>query len=348
MIYYITTFLLSFLVCFLLGFPIRSLSWRLGFLDLPGERKLHKNPTPYGGGVGIYIALVVALVTIYYIYPPAIIFRGYLMGLITGGILVILVGLWDDVRGTGALFKFSAEALIALIMYYFGFRIERMSIPGLGIIELGWVGWIITILWFWIMMNAINLIDGLDGLAVGVTAISCLTILIITFEKGQPFEAFLACCIIGLCLGFLPHNFHPARLFMGDAGSLVLGFLLASLTLTTSTKAPALLTLLIPLTAVGMPIFDTTHTFFRRIFSGQHPFRADKKHLHHRFLNLGLSQRRAVFLLYYISAYLGVMAYILSKTAAHITVFVVALLVVGLFLLSENISLLAKHKNAQN
>lgn len=340
--YYILSFITAFLACFLLNYPIRVLAGRLEFFDLPGERKVHKKAIPYGGGLGIYLALVITLVAVFLAYPPAILFKDQMIGLILGGLLVVFLGLWDDVKGTGASFKFTVESIIAIIMYYFGFRIEKMSVPGFGTVELGWLGILITIFWFLIMMNAINLIDGLDGLAAGVTGIATITILIITFERGRPFEALLACTIIGLCIGFLPHNFHPARLFMGDTGSLTLGFLLGSLTLTTSTKAPAFLTLMIPLIAVGMPIFDTFHAFFRRVFTGRHPFRADTKHLHHRLLNLGLSQKRTVLLLYYISAYLGVMAYILSKTSSEITLIVVILLLVGLFLGAENISILTR------
>jgi UDP-GlcNAc:undecaprenyl-phosphate GlcNAc-1-phosphate transferase len=343
--YYVLSFTIAFLSCFLLNYPIRMLAGRLEFIDVPGERKVHKKAIPYGGGVGIYMALVITLVAVFLVYPPAILFKREIIGLVLGGILVVSLGLWDDAHGAGASFKFSTEAAIAIIMYYFGFRIEKMSVPGFGTVELGWFGVLITIFWFLIMMNAINLIDGLDGLATGVTAIATITILIITFERGRPFEAILACTIIGLCAGFLPHNFHPAKLFMGDTGSLTLGFLLGSLTLTTSTKAPAFLTLMIPLVAIGMPIFDTIHAFFRRILTGQHPFRADTKHLHHRLLNLGLSQTRAVLLLYYISAYLGVMAYILSKTSSEITLIVVILLLLGLFLGAENIKILTRERD---
>ncbi|MBN1902743.1 undecaprenyl/decaprenyl-phosphate alpha-N-acetylglucosaminyl 1-phosphate transferase [Candidatus Sumerlaeota bacterium] len=340
MSYYILSFIIAFFACFLINYPIRALARYVEFYDLPGERKVHKKAIPYGGGVGIYLGLVITLIAVFLVYPPAIFFKRDIMGIILGGALVVTIGLWDDARGAGAALKFSLEAVIAVLMYYFGFRIEKMSVPGLGTVELGWFGILITIFWYLIMMNAINLIDGLDGLASGVTGIATITILIITHQRGNPFETILACAIIGLSMGFLPHNFHPARLFMGDTGSLMLGFLLGSLTLTTSTKAPAFLTLIIPLVAVGMPIFDTAHAFFRRIMTGQHPFRADTKHLHHRLLNLGLSHTRAVLLLYYISAYLGVMAYILSRTSSEITVIVVLLLMVGLFLAAENVSTL--------
>lgn len=345
MIYYLGTFAAAALGCYLLNFPVRKWSAGRGFLDEPGERKLHARAVPYGGGAGIYVALVLALSCLYYFYPPAFLFQRQFQAIIIGGLLAVMAGLWDDARGSGAILKLSVEALVAAFMYSQGFRISRLSVPGVMTIELGYWGIPATIFWFWLMMNAINLIDGMDGLAAGVTAISAATILIITFEPSRPFDVFLALIVIGLCVGFLPHNFHPARLFMGDAGSLTLGFLVASLSLSTSTKAPALLPILIPFLAVGMPVFDTAHAFFRRIFGGKHPFQADTKHLHHRLLALGLSQKRTVLFLYYISAYLGAMAYVLSKAPAHITALVVALLMIGLFLLAENLSSLDKKRD---
>jgi len=340
MTYYLTIFAVAFLGSWLLNFQVRAIATTRGFLDYPSERKLHTSPTPYGGGIGLYLALVVALVCLDYLYPPALLFRNQMLGLIIGGMIVVLFGLWDDVAGSGALLKLTAEALVAIFMYHMGFRIDRISVPAIGTLELGYFGIIPTVFWFWLMMNAINLIDGLDGLAAGVTAISAGTILVITFEQAQPFNNFLAIIVIGICLGFLPHNFHPAKLFMGDAGSLILGFLIAALSLSTSTKAPTMLPLLIPFLAVGMPVFDTAHAFLRRILRGRHPFRADTKHLHYRLMALGLSQRRTVLFLYYISAYLGVMAYVLSRTSAQITIVVVGLLMLGLFILTENLAAL--------
>jgi len=343
MFFYFAGFAVALVTCYLFNYPVRLSSRAVGFLDLPGERKLHKRAVPYGGGVAIFLALAATVIFLSLCYPPCFLLKKRLMGLIIGGLAVVMVGLWDDAKGTGALFKFTLEGGVAVLMYFYGFRIENLSVPAVGSVSLGGFSIVITIFWYWLIMNAINLIDGLDGLAAGVTGIAALTILVITLSGNQPFDIFLAAIILGLSLGFLPHNFHPARIFMGDTGSLLLGFLLGSLTLTTSTKAPAVLTLLIPLLAVGMPIFDTTHAFLRRLLSGSHPFRADTKHLHHRLLALGLSHRRVVLFLYYISIYLGVMAYILSRTSAQITLLVVILLFGGLFLLVENVSALERN-----
>lgn len=350
MIPYFLTFVIAFGVCLLANYPVRRIALVRGFMDQPGERKLHEKPVPYGGGVGIFLGICAAVTALYFFYPPTQIFRNQLLGLIIGGFFVVSLGLWDDLRGSSALIKFTAQAAVALIMYYFGYRIEKISIPVMGSVNAGSWGLFITILWFWLMMNAINLIDGLDGLASGITAIAAFTILVIAFQGANPFFIFLALMVMGVSLGFLPHNFHPARQFMGDAGSLFLGFLMGALTLTSSTKAPALLTMLIPLVAMGMPVFDTGHAFLRRILSGSHPFRADKKHLHHRLLGMGLSQKRAVLILYYISAYLGVMAWVLSKAPPQYTILVVALLVIGMFLLVENLSHLKRkmHEGEKN
>lgn len=343
----IVTFLTAFFGALLFNYPVRAASRRFGFLDYPDERKLHTRAIPYGGGVGLYAALLFAIIVGYIMYPPAFLFRERLMALVLGGGIVVLFGLYDDARGSGALIKFTAQGAVALIMYLFGFRVEKLSIPIFGAISLGMLAPLVTVFWYWLLMNAINLIDGLDGLAAGVCAISAITILLITMGNITPFNMFQCLCIAGICIGFLFHNFYPAKLFMGDAGSLLLGFLIASLTLSTSTKAPAFLTLLIPLLAVGMPVFDTAYAFLRRILKGEHPFRADKKHLHHRLLALGLSQRRSVLILYYISAYLGVMAVVLSKAPPQFTALVVLLLMTGLFLLAENVSALAKIINGK-
>ncbi len=338
----------AFAGCYLANHILRRAAARRGFLDMPSGRKMHKRPVPYGGGAGMYIAAAAALAALYLFWGPAFLYRTEITAIVCGGAVIVLFGLYDDILGSGAVQKLTAEAAAALIMYHAGFRIERISAPWAGSISLGGWGLAATIFWYWIMMNAINLIDGLDGLAAGVAGISALTILAMSAGSGRPLAICIALITAGVCLGFLPHNFPPARQFMGDAGSLFLGFLLGSLTLLTSTKAPALLTLLIPLVAVGMPVFDAGHAFFRRIIRGAHPFRADTQHFHHRLVGLGLSQKRAVLVMYYISAYLGVMAYVLSQAPPELTVVVVILLGAGMFLAAENLTVLGKALQDRN
>lgn len=336
-------FFISFSVCYLLSFPVRFLASSLAILDYPEQRKIHAAPVPSLGGLALLVAFVAAAIVAAKIYPQQFfLFRPELEGLVVGAAIITMLGLWDDVRGSGAVMKLMVQGAVGVLMYLYGFRIERITMPFEGIMELQWAGLVLTVLWYCVVMNAMNLIDGLDGLAAGISAIAGVTIFAISFHWNDPLAAFVALAIVGISLGFLPHNFYPARIFMGDTGSLLLGFLLASLTLITNTKAPAILTLLVPLVALGLPLVDTAYAFLRRCFTGAHPFRADKRHLHHRLLALGFSHKRVVVLLYYVSGYLGLMAYILSKVPPGITLLTVLILAIGLFLLIENLNFLER------
>jgi len=217
--------------------------------------------------------------------------------------------------------KLSAEALVAILMYHLGFRIDRLSVPGVGSIQLGNWGILITIFWFWLMMNAINLIDGLDGLAAGVAAISALTILVITFDPERSFEIFLALMVIGLSLGFLPHNFHPARLFMGDAGSYLVGYLLAMATLTATfvfadSEQPRHHAILAPLCVLAVPIYDTLTVILIRLRAGRSPFVGDRSHFSHRLVELGMTKGQAVLTIYLATATCGLGALLLHQVKA--------------------------------
>jgi UDP-GlcNAc:undecaprenyl-phosphate GlcNAc-1-phosphate transferase len=345
---FLAVLLLSFVSAYVLTVLARTVARKLDILDYPDERKIHTHPIPYLGGAAIFLALLISCAFIVVATPLWFLFRTELEGVIIGGLIVVMFGLWDDVRGSGAIPKLAMQALVGIIMFSYGFKIEKISSPVGDAVLLGGAGVLLTILWYWVMMNAINIIDGLDGLATGVSAIAALTILIISSagtDVGDPFALLLGAATIGAALGFLPHNFYPARIFLGDVGSMLLGFLLATLALRTSTKAPALLTLLIPVIAFGLPIFEAFYSFFRRFLTGAHPFRADKRHLHHRLLSLGFSHKRVVVLIYYGSLFLGVMAYILSKTSTLITVFVGAVLGLGLLLLIENLHFLADQRS---
>jgi UDP-GlcNAc:undecaprenyl-phosphate GlcNAc-1-phosphate transferase len=339
----LTIFLVSFSACYLLSFPVRLLASRLAVLDYPDQRKIHSVPIPSLGGLALLGAFAAAAIVAVKTDPQRFfLFRQPLAGLVIGAAIVTMLGLWDDVRGSGAAIKLAIQGAVGVLMYLYGFRIERITTPFEGILELRWGGLALTVLWYCIMMNAMNLIDGLDGLAAGISAIAGVTIFAISFHWDEPLAAFLALTIVGISVGFLPHNFYPAKIFMGDTGSLLLGFLLASLTLITNTKAPAILTLLVPLVALGLPLVDTLYAFLRRCLMRAHPFRADNRHLHHRLLALGLSHKRVVILLYYVSGYLGVMAYILSKVSPGITLLTVLILAIGLFLLIENLNFLER------
>ncbi len=315
--------------------PIKHYARRISLLDLPDERKIHQAGIPCLGGLSLFVVGTLSLAFFMRFYPPAYLFRDQIPMLIIGSAVICAMGVWDDVRGSGALPKLLVQGLVGVMMYFAGFRIEQISLPVVGIIQPGFLGFVGTVFWFCLVINAINLIDGLDGLAAGLAVIAAGTILMISFSWSRPLATFLAIIIIGSAIGFLPHNFYPAKIFLGDSGSMLLGFWLASLSLLTSTKAPALLTLLIPIIAIGLPVFDTLFAFFRRVRDGEHPFRADKRHIHHRLMALGYSHKHTVILLYIVSMYLGLTAYLLSLSQPFVTFLTLALLVLGSILVVD-------------
>ncbi len=227
-------------------------------------------------------------------------------------------------------------------------RIEILTNPFGETFQFGAEGAVLTVVWYVALMNAMNLIDGLDGLAAGVAAIAGMTILGISASWSQPSAALLAAILVGSCAGFLPHNFHPARMFLGDGGSFALGFFLATISLETSTKSPALLALLIPMVALLLPLADAAFAFVRRLAGGTHPFSPDRRHLHHRLLRAGLTPRRAVVLFYYLSAVNGVMAYLLAKSSQIAILCVFLMLGFGFLLLIENLSSIEKSSSADS
>ncbi|MCD6386028.1 undecaprenyl/decaprenyl-phosphate alpha-N-acetylglucosaminyl 1-phosphate transferase [Candidatus Sumerlaeota bacterium] len=318
-----------------LTFLVRGFSSTLGIFDIPDERKIHTHKVPCIGGLSIFIISVLVLSLFVRLYPSGFIFRQQILGLILGSTIITILGVWDDVRGSGAGLKLSIQGLVGILMYWTGFRFEQISLPLAGTVKLGILGLVLTIIWFCLIINAINLIDGLDGLAAGLSLIAATTILVVSYPTTQPLSVILAIIIIGSCAGFLPHNFYPAKIFLGDTGSMLLGFWLAGLSLLTSTKAPALLILLIPVIAMGLPVFDTLHAFIRRVRHRQHPFRADQRHIHHRLLHLGYSHRHSVIILYIASIYLGLTAYILAQAETFVTLLTLLLLVLGCILIVQ-------------
>jgi UDP-GlcNAc:undecaprenyl-phosphate GlcNAc-1-phosphate transferase len=347
----------------LLSAVAKPVSRRLGILDTPHGRKIHSESVPYLGGVAMFLGLAAGMAFFAFFRPDEVMLhRPELTGILIGGVFVCLVGLWDDVRGAKALPKLACEVAIALFMWNQGLRVERITLPtgatffltpeGMAGLET-WkilaaegLSLLITVAWYVLLMNAINLIDGLDGLAAGISLIVALVVVGTALAiYVQPPVAALAigAFTAAACLGFLFHNWHPASIFMGDCGALLLGFLLASIALLSSTKAPALLTLLIPLLAIGLPIVESIHAFFRRLVARQNPFQADRRHLHHRLLDLGLSHRRVVMTLLYITAFLGLMSFILAGASPVVSVLAVLLLGGGFLVLLENITALEKN-----
>jgi UDP-GlcNAc:undecaprenyl-phosphate GlcNAc-1-phosphate transferase len=259
----------------------------LGVVDRPGMRRLNRSPVPRLGGLALFFG----------IFVPALAFLPLgreTKGLLLGAAVATLVGAIDDFRGLVWWEKLGGQIAAAAIPTGFGIWVQNFTFPLVGVHQLpGWVGVPLTILWIVAIMNMVNFLDGLDGLAAGVCGISGFTFCLIALSLGRPEPAILAAIVFGACLGFLRHNFYPARIFMGDSGALLLGFTLGALAVQGLLKTAAIATLLFPLLILAVPILDTSFVVAKRIKHGEPIYGADRTHLHHRFLNIGYSQRRA-------------------------------------------------------
>jgi len=292
---------------------VRRLARRWGFYDHAlSSRKVHGKPVPRLGGVAIVLAFFVPLVALYFVdsevgrrlwSQPR-----QAMGLFLGGSIIAVLGIVDDIRGTGARSKFLVQFGVAALMYAFGFRIETIANPFGEAIHLGVVALPFTMLWIAGVVNAMNLIDGLDGLAGGVALIAVASTFAVAVLRVEPLMMLFTAALAGAVLGFLFYNFNPATIFMGDTGSMFLGFVLATTAIQTNQKHSTAVTLVVPIVALGLPIADTLLAMIRRAARGAPLFSADRGHIHHRLLGLGLSQRQAVLVLYAGCAALGAIA----------------------------------------
>ncbi len=279
--------LVAFVVVVLLTPAVGGMARMLGVVDRPGGRRLNRNPIPRLGGVALFLG----------IFVPALAFLPLnrdTRGLLLGAAVAVTVGAIDDFRGLRWWEKLGGQLVAASVPVWFGVWVDRFTFPLLGIHALpGWVGMPLTIVWIVAIMNMVNLLDGLDGLAAGVAAIAGVTFAVIALSLAKPEAAILSAIVFGACLGFLRHNFYPARIFMGDSGALLLGFVLATVSVQGLLKTAATVALFFPLLVLAVPIVDTTFVVARRLKHHQKVFEADQAHLHHRFLRRGFSEPRA-------------------------------------------------------
>jgi UDP-GlcNAc:undecaprenyl-phosphate GlcNAc-1-phosphate transferase len=286
---------------------VRRLVLRFRLLDVPTDRKVHTRAVPQLGGIAIFVAFAVAVSWGALILQTGDLAVG-LGAILAAGVVVVGLGVYDDLFVASARVKLPVQILAALIVVGFGFRIVSVANPLGGVIMLTWLSVPVSVLWLVAFMNAINLIDGLDGLAAGLTAIAAATLFVGGLMVGNQFSSLLMAGLFGACIAFLYFNFHPASIFMGDTGSLFLGLVLGSVGLAGGGKSVALIVLLVPLTALGVPLIDTVMTIFRRTAKGRYVFAGDKEHIHHRLLDLGFTHRQVVIILYGLALLLGMVA----------------------------------------
>lgn len=331
---YLAPFVIAALISGGLTYSVKKLAEKFGWADYPAPRKVHTKPTPRLGGVAIVVAFLCLaigynLISTRLNFTPFHIwvFDKRLFGTLLGVLILLIIGVIDDIRGLKPWQKLIGHILAAGMVVSFGVSISYLRLPGGLHLELTSLiypitifahtynfvvfGDLITLLWIVLMINTMNFLDGLDGLASGVSVIAGIAIFFLSLSLGQPAAALLAIIFSGAVFGFLPWNFNPAKIFMGDSGSMFLGFMLAVLSVISGGKlATAFLVL-------GLPILDVVWVIIRRLIYGQSPFSADKMHLHHRLLSIGLSQRQVVLVLYFVAAGFGTVA-VLSSTATKI------------------------------
>ena len=296
--YYIVSFVVAFAIVYVSIPYIRRLALRLRFVDKPNPRKIHTEPIPLLGGLGIYFSFVITSA----IFGVA---RHTFWGVTIGGLIIFAVGVIDDFYKTrGKDFKawpkFIMQILAALILVLFGIQIAGVNMPfhhGFYSFPV-WLSWLTTILWVVAITNMVNFLDGVDGLAAGLSAISAMTLFFIALLKGQFPMAVFAVILMGAALGFLKHDFHPARIFMGDAGATFLGFVLAAIAVDGAFKSATLVSLVVPVLALGVPILDTIWVITRRFRENRPIYVADKGHTFHMLMKSGMSQIQTVAFLY--------------------------------------------------
>ena len=313
LIAYVALALLAALVISFLMTPVvKTFAYKVGAVDVPKDaRRMHKIPIPRLGGLAIFIGFMVSVLVLGNVRG-----NGQMQSILLGSVIIVVLGVVDDIMALPAMLKFVVQIAAALIPALNGVVIQAFSNPNIFSDSLYWVlgplSVPFTVLWIVAITNAVNLIDGLDGLANGVSAISATTMLVIALLASEAEVAIVMAALVGACVGFMPYNLNPAKMFMGDTGATFLGYILATMSIQGLFKFYAVISFAVPFLILGLPIFDTAFAFIRRIAHGQSPMHADRGHIHHRLIDMGLSQKQAVATLYVISAILGLSAVVLT------------------------------------
>ncbi|MYQ52329.1 UDP-GlcNAc:undecaprenyl-phosphate GlcNAc-1-phosphate transferase [Streptomyces sp. AmelKG-A3] len=362
---YLLTLCVTAAVTYLLTGPVRKFAIAIGAMPAIRARDVHREPTPRLGGIAMFGGLCAGLIVADHLYNLNSVFElsSEPRALLSGAALIWLIGVLDDKFELDALIKLGGQMIAAAVMVIQGLTILWLPIPGVGTVALTqWQGTLLTVALVVITINAVNFVDGLDGLASGMVCIAAAAFFLYTYrlwygygiEAAAPATLFAA-VLMGMCLGFLPHNLHPARIFMGDSGSMLIGLVLAAGAISvtgqvdpdlmnlfvggeraaTHAMLPVFIPLLLPLTIIAIPAADLVLAIVRRTWNGQSPFAADRGHLHHRLLEIGHSHSRSVLIMYFWSALIafGAVGYSVHSTSLWIVLVIVGLSAVGLVLL---------------
>ena len=335
-------FILALAISFACTPAVRMLAIKIKAVDVPKDnRRMHKVPIPRMGGLAIFAGF---LVSVLFFVPLGTEFRSILIG----ALILVVLGIIDDIVALKPKTKFAGQIIAALIPALSGVSIHGIVnpfVPGqystLGIFSIP-----LTVIWIVGITNAVNFIDGLDGLACGVSAIATVTMFIIAVLFGETYIALMMAALAGACLGFLPYNMNPAKIFMGDTGSMFLGYILATVSIQGLFKFYAVISFAVPFILLGLPIFDTGFAIVRRLLKGQSPLQADRGHVHHRLIDLGFDQKQSVAILYTFSALMGLTAVILARTNES-KLIILAIAVLVCFFLAMSLMSFEKHHKAE-
>lgn len=337
---YIAAFASAFAITLVTTPLAKKISIKVGAIDYPKDRGVHKKPMPRMGGIAIVLGFIITVLLLYR-FEPTINLRQF-AGFIVGALLIVALGVVDDMKNLPAKFKFFVQMIAALIVIFSGTRINVVLWPVTTYLQTLSIP--ITLIWIVGVTNAVNLIDGLDGLAAGVSSIAAICLMVLCIMTGTSTAVMLTAALAGACMGFLPRNFNPAEIFMGDTGSTFLGFVLAVSSIFGVFKGYALLAVVVSLLCLGLPIFDTVFAMLRRMAKHQPIMSPDRGHLHHRLIDRGFSQRQAVLILYGISLLCGLFAIFISFKDSR-TLMVVVLTVIILSFMIYYFNAHIKNKN---
>ncbi|MGN7456797.1 glycosyltransferase family 4 protein [Paenibacillus pasadenensis] len=351
---YITGFAVALVLALGLTPLVKRFAFKVGAIDKPNARKVHTRIMPRLGGLAIFLAFIGSFFIVLPFIPDGLLSaydRNLIRAMLAGGTIIVLTGALDDRFELSAKVKLLLQLVAAsVVVFGFGVKIDLLNIPfGQSMQEIsGWISIPLTIFWIVGVTNAINLIDGLDGLAAGVSGIAITTILVMAFVLGFEPIILMSCLLLGGILGFLVFNFHPAKIFMGDSGSLFLGFMLATLSMI-GFKQVTVVSLITPLLIIGVPIADTFFAIIRRWVNKRPIFAPDKGHLHHCLRELGFSHRKTVLIIYGVAAFFGFAAivqstFVQSHAANWVTFVVISLLVFFMQIGAELIGIVDKSK----
>ena len=312
---FLLTSLFAFVTALALAFAltpaVKIFAHKIGAIDVPKDsRRMHKVPLPRVGGLAIFLGFIISVLIFAQIDNQT-------KSIFIGAVIIVLLGVVDDITPLKPLIKLAGQIVAALIPVLNGVVIERLTDPfskSGGVINMGVLAIPITIIWIVGMSNAVNFIDGLDGLAVGVSSIAAISMFAIAAIVSESYIAIIAAALAGACFGFMPYNINPAKIIMGDTGSLFLGYILAVLSIQGLFKVYAIISFAVPFIVLALPIVDTIFAIVRRIARKQSPMTADKGHVHHRLIRMGFNQKQSVAILYVLSIILGLSAVVLASS----------------------------------